>query len=205
MHAFHEFGSLVAGSVFRAKSYFNYFVESDSFNGCKNLSRGSVKLPIDSWGRDGNNLFIRVRDAFVHVDDFGAFHDGTVRAGLHTLSAIDTFIFVNMFRAVFSFGDCFYRTYFLARYGSVHDRVVGAHFGTKSAAHAVFLCDRCFAAFEGDGGFRAVHQAGTSLATPAHVGHEILRLHTRATSFVYHGKNILFRVLVVQGFLREFS
>ena len=203
-HAFQELGCLVAGSIFCTQSYFYHVIETDGFDGGKNLSRSCIELSVDSRSRNSYDFLVRGGNAFVHVDHLGTFHDRPVRTSLHTFSAIDTFIFVNMLGSVFAFGDRFHRTNILARYGRVHDCVVRADFRTQSATHAVFLRDASFTTLERDSRFRAVHQTRTSLATATHVGHEVLGLHTSTTSLMNHGKNILFRVLVIKCFLCEF-
>src|SRR5699024_5646159 len=58
------------------------------------------------------------------------------------------------------------------------------------------------AALERDGALGAVHHARTGFAAAAHVGDEILRLHTGVAGFVYHGQDVFLHILVVQRLLR---
>ena len=203
-HAFQELGCLVAGSIFCTQSYFYHVIETDGFDGGKNLSRSCIELSVDSRSRNSYDFLVRGGNAFVHVDHLGTFHDRPVRTSLHTFSAIDTFIFVNMLGSVFAFGDRFHRTNILARYGRVHDCVVRADFRTQSATHAVFLRDASLPPLKEIAAFGQFIKQGRP-SQPRHVfGHEVLGLHTSTTSLMNHGKNILFRVLVIKCFLCEF-
>ena len=201
MHAFQEFSGFIPGCIFSSQGNFYHLVEPYRFDGGKDLSGSSVELAVDSRGRDGHDLLVRVGDALVHVDHLGAFHDSTIGTGLHTFSAIYTFVLVNMLGSVFPFRDGLYRANILARYGGEHDRVVRTNLGTQPATHAIFLRDASFSSLERNSRFRAVHQTRTSLTTATHVGYEILGLHASTTSLVHHGKDVFFRVLVVKCFL----
>lgn len=75
-------------------------------------------------------IFYPVSDALVYINDFGTFHDCTIRTGLHTFATVNTFVLVNVFGAVFSFRDCFYRASFFAWNGGVDDSVIRADFRT---------------------------------------------------------------------------
>src|SRR5699024_3919145 len=105
-------------------------------------------------------------------------------------------------RAVRLFGNGFHGTRFFAGYGRVDNRVVRTYLLAESAAHAVLLRNRRLAALERDGALGAVHHARPGFAAAAHVGDEILRLHTGVAGFVYHGQDVFLHILVVQRLLR---
>ena len=130
LHFFFQFFGFVCSCDFGTESNFDHIVETDLFDRCQYLPRSGIELSIDSRSRDSYDFFLRITNTFVYIDDFRPFHDSSIGTGLHTFSAIDTFIFIYMLGSVFAFGDRFHRANILARYGRVHDRVVRADFRT---------------------------------------------------------------------------
>ena len=68
--------------------------------------------------------------SFMYIDNLRTFHNCSVRTGLHAFTAIDTFIFVDVFYPFFIFIDCFYGAGILARHRCIYDGMIRAHFLT---------------------------------------------------------------------------
>ena len=196
LHFLLQFLGFVGSGDFCAQGYFHHVVEADLLDGCQHLPRRGVELPVDGGGGDGDDLFLRVAEALVYVDDFRTLHDGAVGACLHALPAVDALAFVDVLHAFGVLADGFDRADVLAGHGREDNGMVGAHLLAQPAAHAVHAADARLAPDEGDGVLGAVHDAGASLAAPAKVGHGILRLDAGAACLVYDGKDVLLHVFV---------
>lgn len=196
VHFFFKFLGFVGGSDFGTEGYLDDVVEADLLDGRQHLPGGGVELPVDGGGWDGDDFLFGVGEGFMDVDDFGAFHDGSVGACLHTFAAVDTLLFVDVFDPFGVFADGFDGACFLTGDGGVDDGVVGAYFLAEPAADAIDAADVGFAADEGDGVLGAVHDAGASFAAAAEVGDRVLRLDAGAAGFVDDGEDVLACVFV---------
>ncbi len=205
VHFFFEFLGFVGGSDFGAEGYLDDIIETDLLDGCQHLPGGGVELPVDGGGGDGDDFLFGVGEGFMDVDDFGAFHDGSVGACLHTFAAVDALLFVDVFDPFGVFADGFDGARLFTGDGGVDDGVVGAYLLAEAATDAIDAADVGFAADEGDGVLGAVHDAGSSFAAAAEVGDRVLRLDAGAAGFVDDGEDVLAGVFVRHRHAGEFG
>ena len=151
-----------------------------------------LKLSEDGRCYDGYH-FLSFTDALQDIKSLRYFKDCTERTCVHTLSAIDTFVFVDVFNTVCVFADGFHRTGFFAGDRDVNDGMIRAASMADTATDASVVVNHRLPVFlEADRIFRTVHVATACHASTAQIGYLIVDLYARRTGFVYHAEDVFF-------------
>ena len=134
-------------------------------------------------------------DAVQHVEYGTLVEYGTEWTCIQAFAAINTFFGVDMFHTVFVFGDGFHGASLFARYGNVHDGVVGAYLMAAPATDTFFVVDVGFSfAVVVNGIFRTVVVARPRGTAAAQVRHLVVDFHTRRARLVHYAEDAFLRV-----------
>lgn len=97
------------------------------------------------------------------------FQNGPERTSIHTFTAINTFVLVDMLYTVFIFADRFDRTRFFARNRNINDCVIRTAFVADAATDAGIMVDPCLAGVSMYmyGSFRTIVLATAGGTSPA--------------------------------------
>ena len=153
--------------------------------------------------------FFAFADFLQHVEHLREAEDGAERTSVHTLAAVDTLRFVDVFDAAFVLADGLHRTSFFARNRDVDDGVIRTALVADPTAHAGVVVNPCLAGLgaDVDGSLRTVILSMTGASASTDFSYFVVDLDASRTCFIYYAHNFIFRVSVrstIQCFLCVF-
>ena len=142
LHPLNKFRRLIFGRVFRPVSNLNNIIKAQRFIRGDNFAQIIAELPENSRCHHRDNFFGRILQRIQHVNHLRVIHNRAKRAGLQTLSAGNTLVYVNFFPAVRIFFNRINRTRLFTRHNRFMNSAVRAILRTQTAFNALVLLNK---------------------------------------------------------------
>ena len=190
---------LVADGIHRTLSHLNDIRKTDLFQCAIYLFNSRLELPQDGRSHDSHHL-LTLADSVQHVEHLRYFENCSEWTCIETLSAIDTFAFVNMLYPLLILTDGFHGTSFLTRYGNINNGMVGTTLMADAATDTCIMVNPCLTALlDMHCLLGTIHLATACRTSAAEVRNLVVNLHTCRTSFVNHTHDIVFRPAIFRS------
>ena len=196
LQALHKLGALLACCCHSTLRNLDNICKTYRLDSAIYLINGGIVLRQHSGCNHSYN-FLAIADSLQDVEYLRNLEDSTERAAVHTLTAVDTLLLVDMLHAKLVLCNSTYGARLLARYGDMHDSVVGAVVVTHTAADTELCVDTALACLgvKVDSIAGTAHRARTRNATTAQVCNGVVGMYARRASLVNYAHNVILWLL----------